>query len=74
MSDVSIEPLITKNPFPEDRAIKLAMAREKALEVRRKNSLIRKRAQLEEMESRMNPKTTAYTHDQAPIDIPESIP
>jgi len=69
MADVST-PLIEKKPFPEDRAIKLAMAREKALEVRRKNSLARKKAELERMENQMNP--SIVTH--IPESIPESIP
>ena len=63
MSEVST-PLIEKKPFPEDRAIKLALAREKALEVRRKNSLARKKAELERMENQMNP----------PPPTPESVP
>lgn len=54
MTDVS-NPV--KKPFPEDRAIKLAMAREKALEVRRRNSLARKREQLKALEDRVNPPT-----------------
>jgi len=40
-----------KKPFPEDRAAKLALAREKALEVRRKNKENKMRAELEKMES-----------------------
>jgi hypothetical protein len=67
MSEVST-PLIEKKPFPEDRAIKLAMAREKALEVRRKNSVIRKKAELEKMESKMNPTQTI------PETVPEPVP
>jgi len=40
-----------KKPFPEERAAKLALAREKALEVRRKNKEIKMRAELEKMET-----------------------
>ncbi len=45
-----------KKPFPEDRAIKLAMAREKALEVRRKNKQIRLQSELDKMKSQNTPK------------------
>jgi hypothetical protein len=42
---------VEKKPFPEDRAAKLALAREKALEVRRKNKEMKMRAELEKMET-----------------------
>ena len=45
-----------KKPFPEDRAAKLALAREKALAVRRKNKEDKMRAELEKMESARKPK------------------
>jgi len=45
-----------KKPFPEDRAAKLALAREKALAVRRRNKEDKMRAELEKMESARKPK------------------
>lgn len=45
-----------KKPFPEDRAAKLALAREKALAVRRKNKEDKMRLELEKMESARKPK------------------
>lgn len=65
MTDVS-NPV--KKPFPEDRAIKLAMAREKALEVRRRNSLARKREQLKALEERVNPPPTENTETVPPVE------
>jgi len=47
-------PVSEKKPFPEDRALKLAKAREKALEVKRNNKEIRMRAELEHLESLKN--------------------
>lgn len=60
MTDVSkpqtqtLSTIPEKKPFPEDRALKLAMAREKALEVRRRNSVLRKQAEISHMESLLN--------------------
>ena len=51
MTDVS-----EKKPFPEERAHKLALAREKALEVRKKNSLAKKKAEVEKMEQSLSVK------------------
>ena len=48
-----------KKPFPEERAAKLALAREKALEVRRKNKEIKMRAELEKMETARTKKDIA---------------
>lgn len=45
-----------KKPFPEERAAKLALAREKALAVRRANKEHKMRAELEKMESARKPK------------------
>lgn len=61
MSEIESVPAPTKKPFPEDRAIKLALAREKALEVRRRNALVRKKAELEKMENLMNPPSIPET-------------
>ena len=53
MSAVSIDPV--KKAYPEDRLVKLAFAREKALMVRRQNSVLRKKAELERLETRLAP-------------------
>jgi hypothetical protein len=56
MSDTTEETpptIVVKKPFPEDRAIKLALAREKALEVRRKNSLAKKQAEVQRITAQM---------------------
>lgn len=67
-------PLIVKKPFPEDRAIKLAMAREKALAVRRQNSVARKKAELEKMENLVNPPDPVIEPEQTPESVPTPIP
>lgn len=55
MTDTSVV-VPVKKPFPEDRALKLAMARQKALEVRRKNKEIRLQQQLDTMKAQNAPK------------------
>lgn len=53
MTDPTVPPIVTKKPFPEDRAIKLAAAREKALEVRRKNAMLRRKDELEKINAKL---------------------
>lgn len=52
MADATAIPTLEKKPFPADRAMKLALAREKALEVRRKNKQIRLQKELDTMKER----------------------
>lgn len=73
MSEETVPNIPLKKPFPEDRAIKLALAREKALEVRRRNKETKMRAELERMETARKPKEepTELSEATVPPPVPE---
>ena len=80
MTDTSVTPM-EKKPFPEDRALKLAMARQKALEVRRKNKEIRLQGELDKMKAQNAPKDepvpeppTETENTETIVGAPEDIP
>lgn len=71
MADATAIPALEKKPFPADRAMKLALAREKALEVRRKNKQIRLQKELDTMKERNAMRPEPVVEAGAPEDVPD---
>ncbi len=79
MTEPPVIPMMEKKPFPADRAMKLAMARQKALEVRRKNKEIRLQQELDSMKAKNAPKEEPVPEpivesENVDVGAPEDIP
>ena len=70
MTDTTTTPvpdLPERKAFPADRLMKLAAAREKAIEVRRRNAMIRRKDELERITAKLAPPAVA------PEPVPETV-
>lgn len=63
-----------RKAFPADRLMKLAAAREKAIEVRKRNAMLRRKDELERINAKLAPSGSAPTPDVEPASevVPES--